>query len=616
MSRVIVSLAFLAVLCSCGNAPGKVRTVADPHGGVFNFNETQPLTSIFPLGITRISEQRVASQIYEGLVRFNAKTLAIEPALAESWDVDPSGTVYTFKLRAGVHFQDDPAFPGGEGRGLTAEDVVHCFTSLCEKGKGDQVYWLFQDKVAGAAAYHDSGATGGQVGGITAPDNQTVKITLTRPCPNFLQSLAGAGCWIWPKELVDQYGDDLFRHAIGTGPFRLKVSRPEEVIVLERNPSYWGRDTDGLVLPYLDAVRITFVQDKDQEIAQFLQGHLSMVTELSLDGIGVLADSVDAKTGKRRFNVESTPAFAVQYYGFNASKPPFKDIRVRKAFALALDRHLLVDSVLRGMAVVAGHGLVPPGLAGYPYGMVPGIPYNPDSARLLLAQAGYPGGKGFPRIQLQVNNSGFGYRSVASKVQEELGRNLGVAITVSAVAPKEYYQRIERGEALFWREGWVADLPDPENFLALLYGKNAEADTSKPSTLNTTRFNDPRFDELFARSMTHKSEQDRMHDLAEADKIAMEDVPLLPLYHERYIMLLAPNVKELAANPMELLDLRLVKLARPAAQARVADTSSYAMRFASGRNVSMRGKLRSDSNTKVAGLGNGPVRTSSALMCP
>lgn len=591
MCRLFLPVALLLLLNGCGNAPGKMRTAADPHGGVFNFNETQPLTSIFPLTITRVAEQRVAAQIYEGLVRFNAKTLAVEPALAERWDLDPSGTVYTFHLREGVRFQDDPAFPGGEGRELTAADVVHCFTSLCEKGAGDQAFWLFQDKVAGADAYYGSGAKGGQVSGITAPDGHTVKITLTRPCPNFLQSLAGSGCWIWPKELVDQYGTDLFRHAIGTGPFRLKVSRPEEVIVLERNPHYWGHDTDGAALPYLDAVRITFVQDKEKEIDQFLKGHLSMVAELSLESIGVLADSVDAKTGKTRFDVRSTPALAVQYYGFNASKPPFNDVRVRKAFALALDRHRLVDSVLHGMAVAADHGLVPPGLAGYPYNLVQGIPFNPDSARQLMAQAGYPGGKGFPRIQLQVNNSGFGYRSVASKVQELLGKELGVAITVSAVPPKEYYDRIERGTALFWREGWVADLPDPENFLALIYGKNAVKDTALASSLNTTRYADPRFDALFARSMTHKNEQDRMHDLAEADEIAMQDVPLLPLYHERYIVLLTPNVQDLAVNPMELLDLRLVKLARPGPQARTADTSSYAMRLASGRNVSMRGRL-------------------------
>lgn len=564
----------LLLLSGCGGCNPESHRKTQLAGGVFNFNESQVLRSIFPLTITRVSEQRVASQIYEGLVRFNAKDLSVEPSLAKSWEVDPTGTIYTFHLRDGVRFQDDPVFPGGEGRKLTAEDVVHCFTKICEKGAGDQAFWLFQDKVDGADEYHASAKQDGSVSGIASVDDRTVRITLTRPCPNFLQSIAGAGCWIWPKELTGRYGTDLFRHAIGTGPFRLKVARPEEVIVLERNRNYWGRDAEGGSLPYLDGVRVTLVPDKEKEIAEFLKGRLNMVTELSLESMNVLADSVDPVSGERRFEMLSTPALAVQFYGFNASKPPFNDVRVRRAFALALDRRTLVDSVLHGIAVVSHHGLVPPGLAGYPYDLVPGIPFDPDSARKLMALAGYPDGTGFPRVQLQVNNYGFGYRSVASKAQEMLGKELGVMITVSVVSPKEYYERIERGEALFWREGWVADLPDPENFLALIYGKNAVSDTSLPSSLNTTRYADPRFDALFGKSMTETDEHLRMQDLARAEKIAMQDVPLVPLYHERYIVLLDPKVRNLAVNPMELLDLTRVRFMRPKPHSKGADTSS------------------------------------------
>ena len=574
MVRLLLPATLLLLLSGCGGGNDESHRESQLDGGVFNFNETQELRSIFPLTITRVSEQRVASQIYEGLVRFNAKDLSVEPCLAKSWDVDPTGTIYTFHLRDGVRFQDDPVFSDGEGRKLTAADVVNCFTRICEKGAGDQAFWLFQDKVAGADEYNASGKQGGSISGITSVDDRTVRITLTRPCPNFLQSIAGAGCWIWPKELTAQYGKDLFRHAIGTGPFRLKVARPEEVIVLERNRNYWGRDAEGGSLPYLDGVRVTLVPDKEKEITEFLKGRLNMVTELSLESMKVLADSVDPGTGARRFNMVSIPALTVQFYGFNASKPPFNDLRVRRAFALALDRRTLVDSVLQGIAVVAHHGLVPPGLAGYPYDLVPGIPFAPDSARKLMALAGYPEGKGFPRVQLQVNNYGFGYRSVASKVQEMLGKELGVMITVSVVPPKEYYERIERGEALFWREGWVADLPDPENFLALIYGKNAVTDTTMPSSLNTTRYADPRFDVLFAKSMTETDEQQRMQDLARAEKVAMQDVPLIPLYHERYIVLLDPKVRDLAMNPMELLDLSRVRLVRPAPHSKSPDTSS------------------------------------------
>ena len=139
MLRSTLFTAMLAAFCGCGSPPVADRGEWALHGGVFNFNETQVLRSIFPLTITRVSEQRVASQIYEGLVRFNAKDLSVVPCLAKSWDVDPTGTIYTFHLRDDVRFQDDPIFSDGEGRELTAEDVVHCFTTICQKGACDRV---------------------------------------------------------------------------------------------------------------------------------------------------------------------------------------------------------------------------------------------------------------------------------------------------------------------------------------------------------------------------------------------------------------------------------------------------------------------------------------------
>lgn len=544
------------------------------YGGVLNLNETQVVRSIFPLYITLVSEQHVGGQIYEGLVRFNPRTLEVEPALAESWELDPSHTVYTFHLRKGVAFHDHPLFPDGKGRALTAQDVVTCFTAICEKGIGDAVFWLFQDKVEGADAYHDSGEQGGSVSGIKALNDRTVQVTLVRPIPYFLQILAGTGCWIWPKELLRVPREDLLRNAVGTGPFKLKVMRPEEAIVLERNPGYWGRDAEDRQLPFLDAVRVTLVPDKDTEVSEFLNGHLSMVTGMSLPNLAALADSVDPVTGAQRFKVLSIPAMAVQYYAFNITRPPFNDVRVRRAFALSLDKHRLVDTVLHGLAVAAKHGLVAPGLSNYPYHRVPGIPYDPDSARRLMAEAGYPGGKGFPRVQLQVNTNGFGYRSVASEAQEMLGKELGVAITVTAVSPLTYYDRVERGQAQFWREGWVADLPDPENFLALLYGRNAEADTTLPSAMNTTRYMNPSFDALFSEALSKDDQEMRIHGLALADSVAMHDVPLVPLYYERHILLVSPKVNGLQINAMELLDLREVNLMGQAAPVPADDTSS------------------------------------------
>jgi oligopeptide transport system substrate-binding protein len=542
-------------LLACSSAPEKPAPAGERYGGIFNFNEAKTLRNIFPPEVTSVAEQRVASQIYEGLVGINPKDLKVRPALAEDWEVDSTGVVYTFHLRPGVRFHDDPAFPDGKGRELTAEDVAHCFTMVCTKGFGDNAYWLLQGKVQGADNFHDGKDGVKDVSGIRVIDEATVQFTLTAPDPNFLYSIAGAGCWIWPKELTEAYGTDPKGHGIGTGPFRLVETRPGDALVLQRNANYWGVDEEGRSLPYLDGVRITLVPDQQREMTEFLRGGLHMVSELSLANIGLLTDSIDTLTGQRRFSVSTMPTLSVQFYGLNSSKPPFNDIRVRRAFALAIDRQMLVDSVLRGMAVEAEHGLVPPGFSSYPYDMVHGTPFAPDSARKLLASAGFPGGKGFPRVQLQVNN-GFGYRETASFVQDALERELGVGITISSVPDHEYFDRIERGTALFWREGWVADLPDPENFLALLDGRNAVTDTALASPLNTTRFADPRFDGLLRQASEEKNDTQRNIDLASAEELAMRSVPLIPLYHERSMQLTRPNVMGLQANALELLDLR------------------------------------------------------------
>lgn len=561
-----------AVILGCTSPVEKPVGAEDRHGGIFNYNESNTIRSIFPPEVATVAEQRVASQVYEGLVAIDPATLGIVPAVAESWELDTLAATWTFHLRPGVRFHDDQAFADGMGREVTAADVVNCLTQICGAAYGTNAYWLLQGKVQGAEAYHEGKAPA--VSGLEALDEHTLRIKLTGPLPNFLYNLANAGCWIWPQELLTAYGHELDRHAIGTGPFRPVELGGGEVIVLERNGRYWGKDAEGHALPYLDGVRITLVPDKEREVEEFLRGHLSMVPELSMETLHLLKDSVDPGTGARQFNFSTRPTLSVQYYGFNASRPPFNDLRIRQAFALAINKRLLVDSVLHGMAVPAEHGLVPPGFTGYPYDKVPAVPYAPDSARKLLAQAGYPGGEGFPRIQLQVNTGGFGYRETANYVQEMLQRDLGVWITISTVPDREYFDRIASGSALFWRKGWVADLPGPENFLVLLDGRNAIADTSLPSPLNSTRFADPRYDILMRLAAQEKDRSKRYEQLAGAEALAMRSMPLIPLYHEQSVLLTLPSVMGLQANALELLDLRRAWFRRKADQNPLADARS------------------------------------------
>jgi oligopeptide transport system substrate-binding protein len=535
---------------------------SDRYGGVFNLNETEHFRSIHPLTLTQASAWRIMAQVYEGLVRFDPHDLSVKPALAERWEVDHAGLVYTFHLRPDVRFHDDAAFTDGVGREVTADDVLRCFGRICTAGEGDRMFWLFQDLVAGANKHYAATLKGEPadtgVEGIEAVDQRTVRITLMRPSPIFLMVLAHSGCWIHPPELTTVYADRLTEHAIGTGPFRFRSAGVDEAMVLERWSHYWGRDAQGGALPYLDAVRVTFDQDKNKEFDQFLAGHITMVDEVPLERAEMLADTLDPRTGKLRFHYRSMPSMSVQYYGFNVGRPPFDDVRVRRAFALAIDKRELVDSTLRNMAVPAMHGLVPPGSMGYPYGSVSTMPYDPDSARVLLKEAGYPDGVGFPPLALQVNNEGYRYLEVAEAVQEMLSTELHIGIALSVLPAPQHYARIESGNAFLWRAGWVADHPDPENFLALLDGRNIPRDSGRISGLNTTRYTSARFDSLFHAAGGMIDPGTRLQGLALAEAQAMHDVPLLPLYHERDVRLFQPYVRDLALNPLGQLDLSAV----------------------------------------------------------
>jgi len=550
---VVLCLALLFVTCS---TPEKTRdregAGGKHYGGVFNANETEELRGLFPLSLEQAAAHRIAAQVYEGLVRFDQSDLSLKPSLAASWTTDPSGTVYTFTLQKGVRFHDDTCFTDGTGREFTSQDVIDSFTALCSFSEMNQMFWLFQDRIVGANAQYSATAKGEAatgVKGIEALDPYTVRITLTSPWSSFLQVLAHQGCWIFPKELVDHHGSEALWHPVGTGPFKLKSLTKGEAFVLERNPSYWGKDELGNTYPFLDAIRYTFIKDKNQELDEFAKGHLSVIYELPVER----TDFLKTSTG---FQVQTIPGLTVQFYGFNMRQPPFDDIRVRKAFSMAIDRQVIVDSVLNGLAVAATHGVVAPGFDAYPYEKVPPTMYDPEAARKLLAEAGHPGGKDLPTAYLQVNNDGFGYVRVAGIVQSMLERNLGVRVITSVLPADQHFERVRMGRAQFWREGWIVDHPDPENFLALFYGKSVPIDTAAPSYLNSTRYRNARFDSLYASALRTADRNERMALLADAEAQLMDDAAVAPLYHERSVRLLQPWVRDLPINGMEYRDLR------------------------------------------------------------
>lgn len=574
MKRFQFVLAFFAVAAlsfsGCGpddQGEGQSRKANGPvkYGGVFRMNETEDFRTLFPLNIVEVVGHHIGSQVYEGLVKFNQKDLSVMPALAYKWEVSDSATHFTFHLRKGVVFHDDPCFPDGKGREVKASDIKFCFEKLCTASTNNQQFSnTFKDRVVGATEYYIASEKGaapaGGVTGITTPNDSTVEIRLTHPMPGFMSILATQGGWIYPNEALTKYGDEMRVHCVGTGPFKVQSVKEGEAVLLERNPNYYMFDEYKNRLPYLDKVQFRFIKDKRSEIIAFKNKDLDMVFRLPVEmAKDILGELDEAKEHHADFSLQSTPAMSLTYYGFQHKLTPFDNVKVRQAFNYAIDRSYIANNVLQGDATPGIYGIVPPSMVGYDYKSITGYSYDPDKARKLLAEAGYPGGKGFPTVNLQINNGGGDRNTMtADYVVNKLKENLGIEVKVTPMPFAQHLETYMTGKSLFWRTGWIADYPDPETFLTTLYSGHIPADLNTPSSLNSVRYSSPQFDSLFMAAIVEPDPAKRAELYRRADQVAIDDAAIMPIYYEVNDRLIQKNVRGFDINPMEFRDMTRV----------------------------------------------------------
>jgi len=265
------------------------------YGGVFRLNESEYLKNLFPHNITDAYSYRIACQIYEGLFKFDDETLQVIPALAESYEINQAGSVYTIKLKEGIYFHDDPCFEDSKGREVTAEDVKYCFTRLCTQNINNQLFSsIFKDILKGANEYYMATQDGQMpnfgVSGIKVLDKYSFQLSLVKPNSLFLVNLSMPGCFIYPREAEEKYGLDMRIKAVGTGPFVLSGIDEDISIILKKNPEYHGMDEYGNQLPFLDALSIQFIKDKKTELFEFKKRNLDMIYRLPTDYILEILD--------------------------------------------------------------------------------------------------------------------------------------------------------------------------------------------------------------------------------------------------------------------------------------------------------------------------------------
>lgn len=573
MKRLIFAAFSFAIvlLAGCGNETSKdsgtegLTALENGRysGGVFRMNEVEYYRSLYPLNVTEVTSHRITNQIYEGLVQFSQTDLSIIPAIAERWEIDSTATQFTFYLRKGVKYHDDPCFADGKGRTVTANDFKYCFTKLCEADVNNQGAWVFENKVKGCKEYLASTMSGTPlpegVAGVVVLDDYTLKIELEKPFAGFLNMLALPFTAVFPKEAVEKYGNDMRYKTVGTGPFYIKAQQDDNNVILAKNPDYWGKDENGNQLPYMDGIKVTFIKDRKTELLEFNQGNVDLMYRLPLEMTEEIVTKDDKLTSAyAQFQIQVMPSLAVQYYGFQHRSNLFNNIDLRKAFNYAIDRKKIVDYTLRGSGIAGNYGIVPPGIPGYDSKVIRGYSFDPAKAREHLAKAGYPDGKGFPELNLQINSGGGTNEQVAEAVQKMLKEVLNIDVSITAMPFAQHLENLETGKAQFWRSGWIADYPDPENFLNLFWSAHIPPKLEDKSYLNSVRYTSGQYDALFEQALRTTDADERNLLYMKAEQIMMDDAAIIPIYYYKDHRLLQADIRNFPQNAMEYRNFREV----------------------------------------------------------
>ncbi len=531
------------------------------YGGVFRVNESEYIKNLFPPSITDVYSYRVAAQVYEGLFKFNDLDLTLENSLAESYTLDSTRTVYTIKLQDSVYFHDDPIFKGGKGRLLTAQDVAYCFTQLCTQSALNQNFSIFSGLLKGADAYYRASAGGKQpnfdVEGIEVLDPRTLRLSLTRPNAVFLVNLARPAAFIYPPEAVAEYGAEMRIKAIGTGAFKMGSVEENISIVLPRNPNYWAKDHHGNELPFLEAVNVQFISSKKAELYEFKKGNLDMIYRLPTEHIlEILEDNINGSGEFNQFELQREPEMVTQFLTFNtANRQLFSNPDLRKAISFAIDRDKILTFVLNNEGFAPGHhGITPPVFTDYNISEIPGYRLNVDSARYYLSKAGYPNGKGFPKVEFMLNAEGDRNTNVAVEIQKQLSDHLNIDVEITTYPFAQLLENAFQGRFDMMRSAWYADFPSPENFLWIFYSGNQDTHKREPAYPNIARYSSVKFNKLYEQALQARSVKEANTYFIEAEKVLMQDAPIIVLWYDEGFRLLQSYVKNFPNNPMQYRD--------------------------------------------------------------
>jgi ABC-type transport system substrate-binding protein len=509
---------------------------------IFHYNEFNGISSLDPAFAKSQSVMWSAHQLFNTLVEID-DSLHIIPSVAKSWDISDDKTVYTFHLRNDVFFHNDAAFPSSKGRQLVAEDVVYSLSRILDKQVASPGSWIFNRKVDSIQPFK-------------AIDDSTFQLKLLRPYNPILGIISMQYCSIVPKEAVEKYGTDFRRHPVGSGPFQFIDWEEGQALILKRNENYFEKDSNGNRLPYLDGVKVSFYESKATEFLLFRQKQLDFINDIEAS----FKDEVLTKKGTLRkdwegkIELQVNPYLNIEYLGILVDSTnelmknsPMLSKKIRQAINYGFDRRKMVLYLRNSLGTPAESGFVPIGLPSFDSAIVKGYYYDPQKSKQLLKEAGFPDGKGLPGIKLLTIPI---YADMANFIAKQLEES-GIPVQVDVIQKSLLLQMTSNSTASFFRGSWIADYPDAENYLSVFYSKN-------PAPPNYTRYKSTAFDAVFEKAITETNDSIRYKLYQQADQIMMDDAPVVPLWYDKVVRLVQPNVSGFPPNALNLLELRRV----------------------------------------------------------
>lgn len=508
----------LAVLTAgSGCRPRESAVVSGNRTQVLHRGIGGDVSDLDPHLATNIAEIDLASVLFEGLVAEDPVDLHPVPGVAERWEISADGLNYTFHLRANARWSD--------GQPVTAMDFLTSWRRVLTASLGSEnagMLYLIQ----GAEAFHKQAAANFAQVGVSAPDAHTLSVTLDHPAPHFLSLLTHPVWWPVPLATVSANGSAYSRgnpwtrpgRLVGNGPFKLKLWEPNKVIEVEKSPTYWDA-----AKVRLNGIRFYPSDSVDTEERAFRSGQLHLTYVLPFG-------KVDTYRRSAPQFLRTDPYLNTYFVRLNTRRSPLNQENVRRALALAVDRAAIVQNVMRGGQQPAA-SFTPPGLPGYT--PPAGIGTNLAAAREQLAAAGYPGGKGFPTLEL-LHNTSENHRMMAEILQEMWRRELGIEVRLVNQEFKVLLAERRAGNYQLLLSDWVGDYLDPTTFLDMWRSDSGN---------NHTGWANPEYDALLFRAARNPDPVARAAQLQQAESQMLASAPIVPLYFNTHVFLLQPNVK-------------------------------------------------------------------------